>query len=128
MLRRVWIAGLLITSLLLLYLGRLVWLQLIPGSAPASSYSNSSKQADWQRLSVAQRQRHLLLDTGRGDFYDRYGTPITGETYSALAFFPVRADVRGSSEALRELSKLLGTTSDQSSSSLGADKSDSAAV
>lgn len=113
MLRRVWIAGLLITSVLILYMGRLVWLQLIPGSAPASSHLNSSKHTNWQRLSVAQRQRHLLLDTGRGDFYDRYGSPITGETYSAVAFFPVRADVRGSNEALTELSELLGVTLQQ---------------
>ncbi len=64
-------------------------------------------------MSVQQRQRNLVLDTGRGDFYDRYGKSITGETYSAIALFPVRADLRGQEEDLSELSRLLGVTKEQ---------------
>ena len=44
---------------------------------------------------VAQRERGLVLDTGRGDIFDRNGLSITGETYKALAVFPLQARSRG---------------------------------
>jgi cell division protein FtsI/penicillin-binding protein 2 len=112
MFRRIWIAALLISLVMGLYIGRLAWLQLIPGSSTAAVYSGHANRGGWQRLSVVQRQRNLVLDTGRGDFYDRNGLAITGETYSGVALFPVRKDSRGSEEALAELSELLGVTTD----------------
>ncbi|CAM4134004.1 penicillin-binding protein [Paenibacillus alkaliterrae] len=113
MFKRIWVAALLISMVMLLYIGRLAWLQLMPGSSSAAVYSRSSSQGGWQRLSVMQRQRNLVLDTGRGDFYDRYGLPITGETYSTVALFPVRGDARGEKEELAKLSALLGVTAEQ---------------
>lgn len=113
MFRRIWIAAIFISLIMTVYILRLAWLQLMPNSTSASIYSSTPGRGSWQKLSVAQRQRNLLLDTGRGDFYDRYGRPITGETYSAVAFFPVRPDARGSEKAISELSKLLGVSEDK---------------
>lgn len=64
-------------------------------------------------MSVMQRQRNLVLDTGRGDFYDRYGMAITGETYSAVALFPIPPSLRGETKDLAALSTILGITEKQ---------------
>ncbi|MGM0880988.1 MAG: penicillin-binding transpeptidase domain-containing protein [Bacillota bacterium] len=112
MFRRIWIAALLISLVMMLYIGRLAWLQLMPGSSSAAVYATHPNRGGWQRLSVVQRQRNLVLDTGRGDFYDRNGLAITGETYSGVALFPVLKDSRGSKKALAELGELLGVTTD----------------
>ncbi|MHA6485073.1 peptidoglycan D,D-transpeptidase FtsI family protein [Paenibacillus sp. strain BS8-2] len=63
-------------------------------------------------MAVVQRQRSLVLDTGRGDFVDRYGMPITGETYETLALFPVQRQSRGTDKELTQLAEILGTTLD----------------
>ncbi len=101
------------TIIMLLYIGRLAWVQLIPGSSSAALQSSGVKRGGWQRVSVIQRQRNMVLDTGRGDFYDRFGSAITGETYSSIAFFPVRKEARGDEEALRGLAKLLDVPLDR---------------
>ncbi|WP_028611768.1 peptidoglycan D,D-transpeptidase FtsI family protein [Paenibacillus harenae] len=110
MFKRIWFAALLISAVMVVYIGRLAWLQLMPGSLSAPVYKSVSNRASWQRMSVIQRQRQLILDSGRGDFYDRNGLAITGETYSAVAFFPVRANARGTEEDMAKLSRLLGVS------------------
>ncbi|MFD0960997.1 peptidoglycan D,D-transpeptidase FtsI family protein [Paenibacillus chungangensis] len=89
-------------------LGRLAWLQLAPGGNMARPVNVPAKDG-WKRYAVTQRQRQLVLDTGRGDFLDRYGNPITGETYDALAFFPVFPSIEGNRTALRQLAEVLHT-------------------
>ncbi|MDQ8738846.1 penicillin-binding transpeptidase domain-containing protein [Paenibacillus sp. LHD-38] len=111
--KRLSLAAWMISLVMLVYIGRLAWLQLIPGSASAAVLSSEATRGGWQRLSVQQRQRNLVLDTGRGDFYDRNGKAITGETYSAVALFPVRRDVRGQEKDLSVLSGILGVSVEQ---------------
>jgi cell division protein FtsI/penicillin-binding protein 2 len=113
MFKRIWVAACIISFIMFIYIGRLAWLQLMPGSSSAAVLSPQASRGGWQRLSVLQRQRNLVLDTGRGDFYDRHGVPITGETYSAVALFPVRKDTRGDMKDLGELSALLGINVEQ---------------
>ncbi|RJE91414.1 penicillin-binding protein 2 [Paenibacillus sp. 1011MAR3C5] len=84
----------------------MAWLQLLPSHIPTASPAAGGRDG-WKRMAVVQRQRSLVLDTGRGDFLDRNGLPITGETYMTVVLFPVRPDVRGSQEQLRKLSELL---------------------
>ncbi|MGO4546137.1 penicillin-binding transpeptidase domain-containing protein [Paenibacillus sp. 2TAB23] len=112
-LKRISLAALAISLIMLVYIGRLAWLQLMPGSAPAAALSNKTSRGGWQRLSVQQRQRNLVLDSGRGDFYDRNGAPLTGETYSSLAMFPVRNDIRGEEADLIALSRILDISKEQ---------------
>ena len=87
--RRVFVVLMGMSFIMLLFLVRLAWLQLMP-VAPATARSS-----DWKREAVAQRERGLVLDTGRGDIFDRNGQSITGETYKALAVFPLQARSRG---------------------------------
>jgi len=94
---------LLISGLFAIWLMRLAWLQLAP---PALSLT-VSKQADWEQIAVHQRERSLVLDTGRGDFVDRSGRALTGESYQALAVFPLQASARGSAAALNQLASVL---------------------
>ena len=86
--RRVFVVLMGMSFIMLLFLVRLAWLQLMP-VAPATARSS-----DWKREAVAQRERGLVLDTGRGDIFDRNGLSITGETYKALAVFPLQARSR----------------------------------
>lgn len=105
--KRILITGICFSLILLLFLGRLAWLQLLPGQPGTASHG---ARDSWKRMAVVQRQRSLVLDSGRGDFIDRHGVPITGETYDTLALFPVQREVRGSDGELARLAGLLGTT------------------
>jgi cell division protein FtsI/penicillin-binding protein 2 len=113
MFKRIWIAACLITLIMVVFIARLAWLQLMPASSSASVLTPQASRGGWQRLSVLQRQRNLVLDSGRGDFYDRFGIPVTGETYSSAALFPVSPKERGSDEGLKKLSDVLGVTEEQ---------------
>ncbi|MFD0588227.1 peptidoglycan D,D-transpeptidase FtsI family protein [Paenibacillus sp. GCM10027627] len=111
MAKRAIAAAMLITVMMLLFLGRLAFLQLFPGhSVPAKPVAGARES--WKRTAVVQRQRGLILDTGRGDFVDRYGRAITGETYWTAAFFPISHRVRDNSK-LEELARLLQVSSEE---------------
>lgn len=78
---------------------RILWLQ---ASARASD-------VDLTKQSVLQREQRLLLDTGRGEFLDRSGQPMTGDSYPALLVFPMPKGLQGKKEEVARLSALLGT-------------------
>ena len=42
-----------------------------------------------QAMSMLQRERAIMLDSGRGRFYDRYGSSLTDETIPAVVLFPM---------------------------------------
>ncbi|AZN43669.1 penicillin-binding protein 2 [Paenibacillus albus] len=88
--------------LLMLYMLRIAWLQFAPAAPAMASRASTQLKAE----SVAQRERELVLDTGRGDFYDANGLAITGETYKALAVFPLQQRAR--TNIPKELAKLAG--------------------
>ncbi|RAP75550.1 peptidoglycan D,D-transpeptidase FtsI family protein [Paenibacillus montanisoli] len=105
--QRIFIVLIGLSAVALLFVLRIGWLQLMP-SKPASATS-----AHWKQESVAQRERGLVLDTGRGDFYDRNGLPLTGETYEALAVFPLQMKARASSpHEMAKLAAALGVRQD----------------
>ncbi|CAM3517246.1 penicillin-binding transpeptidase domain-containing protein [Paenibacillus lupini] len=110
--RRAAAIGLLFLLLFSGYIARLAWLQLTPGYGHKSTTSAMSR-SNWKRMSVLQRERNLVLDTGRGDFLDRNNKPITGETYYTLALFPVNMKNRDAvgekkwQQAVKKLSTML---------------------
>lgn len=110
MFKRAALVGIAITIALVLMLGRLAYVQLTPGLGVMPA--GKTARPGLKRQAVAQRQRNLVLDTGRGDFTDRYGKAITGETYKALALFPV-APLTRSSAKLNKLAMLLETSPEQ---------------
>lgn len=82
--------------------GRLFWIQVV------SATSYASRKVNLIGNSVAQREKGIVLDSGRGDFYDRRMQPLTGQTVQALVVFPVRRGYGGSEAQLDELSRILG--------------------
>lgn len=86
------------SGMLALLLVRLAWLQIAPSRQAAGL------REDWRDEAVMQRERSLVLDAGRGDFYDRNGQALTGESYQALAVFPMAEEARGMDAAGRQLS------------------------
>ncbi|MHA7964044.1 peptidoglycan D,D-transpeptidase FtsI family protein [Paenibacillus sp. CAU 1782] len=106
MFRRAAITGVAITIMMLLFLGRLAYVQLMPGT-PVSMAGKASRE-NLKRQAVVQRQRSLVLDSGRGDFTDRFGRSITGESYQALALFPISRQAREREGKLNKLAEWLG--------------------
>ncbi|REE82739.1 cell division protein FtsI/penicillin-binding protein 2 [Paenibacillus taihuensis] len=118
--KRVYIVLLGMSSLLIVYMMRIAWLQLAPSSSTAEMTSRATA-AQLKAESVAQRERELVLDSGRGDFYDRSGLAITGETYKALAVFPLRQRARTQSPAeLTKLARALGVKEQELAEWMGA--------
>ncbi|TYP71119.1 peptidoglycan D,D-transpeptidase FtsI family protein [Paenibacillus methanolicus] len=83
------------SGLLAVLLVRLAWLQIAPSRLAAGL------REDWRNEAVMQRERSLVLDSGRGDFYDRNGAALTGESYQALAVFPMKEEARQTDAAAR---------------------------
>ncbi len=106
MFKRAAITGVAITIMLLLLLGRLAYVQLMPGISV--SMAGKAARENIKRQAVVQRQRSLVLDSGRGDFVDRFGQPITGESYQALALFPVSREARERGGKIKQLAERLG--------------------
>ncbi|WP_246315112.1 peptidoglycan D,D-transpeptidase FtsI family protein [Paenibacillus foliorum] len=63
---------------------RLFWIQV------AASRNWTEHGIDLVENSVIQREKGIVLDSGRGDFYDRNGRSITGLETQVLTVFPIR--------------------------------------
>ncbi|WP_282936414.1 penicillin-binding transpeptidase domain-containing protein [Paenibacillus sp. RC67] len=63
--------------------GRLFWVQV------AASRNLTKHHIDLVENSVIQREKGIVLDSGRGDFFDRSGIRLTGKKLSVLTVFPV---------------------------------------
>ncbi|GMK41580.1 penicillin-binding protein 4B [Paenibacillus sp. CCS19] len=59
------------------------------------------------RQAVEQRDKELVIDAGRGEFFDRNGVPLTGQSIEALGLFPVPAGQRGELKQLSRLAAVL---------------------
>lgn len=73
----------------------------------------SASGVDLLRRSVAQRVSGIVLDDGRGHFYDRHLEPLTGERMRVLAVFPewyVRH--KPDPETVRAIAETLNITTD----------------
>ncbi|GAA4875647.1 penicillin-binding protein 2 [Paenibacillus vulneris] len=75
---------LLVIALLVILNGRLFWVQV------AASRNLTGHHIDLVENSVIQREKGIVLDSGRGDFFDRNGIPLTGKQLSVLTVFPVQ--------------------------------------
>ncbi|MFK7694315.1 peptidoglycan D,D-transpeptidase FtsI family protein [Paenibacillus sp. HJGM_3] len=104
--RRLFIGLLFMLSFISALLWRLFHIQVL------DSGSYSSRDVDLVGNSVAQRETGVELDSGRGQFYDRHGTAITGERIQALVVFPMKPQLAGRDEDVEQLIGLLGTTRD----------------
>lgn len=104
--RRIAYVALGIMALLLILLFRLAWIQGTAGIHLSFYGGRSLKE-----MSARQRQEGIAIDTGRGQFTDRYGQPLTGGVVWTPVLFPDvdgRAALHG-----QELAKLLHTSKGQ---------------
>lgn len=106
--KRLFIGLIGMTTLFVLLAVRLFWIQSTAGRPAAASGGRSMLQ-----MSVVQRERGIVLDSGRGHFYDRRGLPITGNIKPVLVLFPLRAEARGEPEAVGALSAVLRTSPEE---------------
>ncbi|TVY12057.1 penicillin-binding protein [Paenibacillus cremeus] len=83
---RIFIALLLIVAVLFAWNARLFWIQV------AAARSFTERGIDLVGNSVIQREQGIVLDSGRGDFYDRHGVSLTGNELKVLTVYPIRED------------------------------------
>lgn len=104
--RRIAYMALGVMALLLILLFRLAWLQGTAGIHMSVYGGHSLKE-----MSARQRQEGISIDSGRGQFTDRHGRPLTGGVVWTPVLFP---DVDGKA-ALHgeELAELLRTNKKQ---------------
>ena len=53
--------------------------------------------------SVVQRQRALVLESGRGEILDRDLKPMTGKIVKALVAFPINSEYQGEPQQVNQL-------------------------
>ncbi|WP_233146908.1 peptidoglycan D,D-transpeptidase FtsI family protein [Paenibacillus selenitireducens] len=99
--RRIFISLMVLTLIFTCIAGRIAWMQLRVYEAPTTTGKSIAQ------LSVLQRERGIVLDSGRGNFYDRKGLPLTGKSVPVLVLFPIHASSRGSLEQQHQLAKVL---------------------
>lgn len=99
--RRIWFGLLAMTMMIAVLMGRLAWIQVI------DTGHFSGREIDLVAHSVAQRELGIELDSGRGQFYDRNGKPITGQSVKALIVFPVKREGADETAAMREIAAAL---------------------
>lgn len=59
--------------------------------------------------SVVQRQRALVLESGRGEILDRDLKPMTGKIIKALVAFPINSYYQGNPQQINQLASILRT-------------------
>lgn len=99
--RRMFLALLFASLSLAAVLARLFWIQVVDAA------HFSARATDLARSSVLQRERKLVLDSGRGQFTDRAGRSLTGAAYPALLVFPIRREEADQQRAVLHLSGVL---------------------
>ena len=59
--------------------------------------------------SVIQRQRALVLESGRGEILDRNLQPLTGKIMKALVAFPINSEYAMNQQEVSQLARILQT-------------------
>lgn len=73
------------SSIIVMYALRIAWIQT---HAALVAVTASGKTIN--ELAVRQREQGVELDSGRGNFFDRYGRQLTGSTTWSPVLFPVK--------------------------------------
>lgn len=105
--RRLFVMLLCMIAGIMLMMGRLFWIQAVSVS------DFSSHSIDLVKRSVIQRERAVELDSGRGQFVDRNGFPLSSETVSALLVNPVRGENPQIQANNRKLARILNISAEE---------------
>lgn len=104
--RRIFLILLTILLLFIGIVGKLFWIQI------ATTESYSSRGVNLVKNSVVQRQRALVLESGRGEILDRDLKPMTGNIIKALVAFPINSEYRGEPQQVNQLVRILRTNTE----------------
>lgn len=102
--QRTFIGLLLVTVLFIILAARLFYIQL------AAAGGFSSRKVNLIANSVLQREKGVILDSGRGDFYDRDINPLTGRLLQVLVAFPLNSHFRGDTRQNSQIAQILHTS------------------
>ncbi|WNR45908.1 peptidoglycan D,D-transpeptidase FtsI family protein [Paenibacillus roseipurpureus] len=105
--RRIFLMLLLIVLLFLGIVVKLFWIQI------ATSESYSSHDINLVKNSVIQRQRALVLESGRGEIVDRHLQPLTGQIVKAVIAFPINQEYGLKQQEVTQLVRILQINKDQ---------------
>ncbi|MGQ7885274.1 peptidoglycan D,D-transpeptidase FtsI family protein [Paenibacillus sp. WC2504] len=104
--RRIFLVLLTIVLLFIGIVGKLFWIQI------AATENYSSHGVNLLKNSVVQRQRALVLESGRGEILDRNLQPMTGKIVKSLVVFPINNDLQASPQQVNQLVRILRTNAE----------------
>ncbi|MZQ86152.1 penicillin-binding protein [Paenibacillus sp. 5J-6] len=104
--RRMFLVLLTIVLLFIGIVGKLFWIQI------AATENYSSHGVNLLKNSVVQRQRALVLESGRGEILDRDLQPITGKIVKSLVVFPIHSDLQAKPQQVKQLVQILRTNAE----------------
>lgn len=106
--KRIAYGWLILTLLIAVLTLRLAWVQLVMKHQRVPGSRHTMVEA-----SLIQRERGIVLDSGRGHFMDRNGKPLTGKLIWAAVLFPAgEKELKSSHNQLVKLARILGTNKD----------------
>jgi cell division protein FtsI/penicillin-binding protein 2 len=105
--RRIFLVLFTILLLFIGIVGKLFWIQI------AATESYSSRGVNLLKNSVVQRQRALVLESGRGEIIDRNLTPMTGKIIKSLVVFPINSNFQGEPQQVNQLIRILRTNTER---------------
>lgn len=107
--KRITYGWLILTMLIAILTLRLAWVQLVMKHQRVPGSRHTMVEA-----SLIQRERGIVLDSGRGQFTDRNGKPLTGKLVWTAVLFPVsEKELKDSHNQLVQLARILGTNKDR---------------
>lgn len=104
--RRIFIILLTIVLLFIGIAGKLFWIQI------AATENYSSHGVNLLKNSVVQRQRALVLESGRGEILDRDLKPMTGKIVKSLVVFPIHSELQAKPLQVKQLVQILKTNAE----------------
>jgi len=106
--KRIFYSLMILTGMMIILLTRLAYIQFFMRitQIPGNKYT-------LQEMSVLQRERAIVLDSGRGTITDRHGESLTDETIPAVVLFPIGSNSVKSKlldSKLERIAQSLGTS------------------
>lgn len=107
--KRITYGWLILTILIAILTMRLAWVQLVMKHQRVPGSRHTMVEA-----SLIQRERGIVLDSGRGHFTDRNGKPLTGNLIWTAVLFPAgEKELRSAHHQVAKLARILGTDTNQ---------------
>ncbi|MFC7681348.1 peptidoglycan D,D-transpeptidase FtsI family protein [Paenibacillus sp. GCM10028914] len=91
--KRIFLGWMILALLIIVLVCRLAWIQFVMKNLKPPGSSHTLLET-----SLLQRERGIVLDSGRGHFLDRNGLPLTGKLIWSAVLFPLHSEKENISE------------------------------